>query len=127
MLQQVLRPRFAMPSARLPAQVDRVAGANRRCRGQRASIRLDAIRRPRNTPIWKLEAALKCRSCRTLRYSPPVHMIRLTEIRETAPYIICGFIRTMTDEARFIWTLEEQCKRARRVGICNPRIAPATS
>jgi hypothetical protein len=22
---------------------------------------LDAIRRPRNTPIWKLEAALKCR------------------------------------------------------------------
>jgi hypothetical protein len=25
---------------------------------------LDAIRRPRNTPIWKLEAALKCRSCK---------------------------------------------------------------
>jgi hypothetical protein len=24
----------------------------------------DAIRRPRDTPIWKLEAALKCRSCR---------------------------------------------------------------
>jgi hypothetical protein len=30
----------------------------------RASIPLDAIRRPRNTPIWKLEAALKCRSCK---------------------------------------------------------------
>jgi hypothetical protein len=25
---------------------------------------LDAIRRPRNTPIWKLEAALKCWSCK---------------------------------------------------------------
>ena len=30
----------------------------------RASIPLDAIRRPRGTPLWKLEAALKCRSCR---------------------------------------------------------------
>jgi hypothetical protein len=49
----------------------------RRCE-TRASIPLDAIRRPRDTPIWKLEAALKCRSCRTPRYSPPVHMIRLT-------------------------------------------------
>jgi hypothetical protein len=28
----------------------------------RASIPLDAIRRPRDTPIWKLEAALKCGS-----------------------------------------------------------------
>jgi hypothetical protein len=35
-----------------------------------ASIPLDAIRRLRDTPIWKLEAALKCRSCRTPRYSP---------------------------------------------------------
>ena len=26
----------------------------------RASLPLDAIRRPRETPIWKLEAALKC-------------------------------------------------------------------
>jgi hypothetical protein len=33
-----------------------------RCK-TRASIPLDAIRRPRDTPIWKLEAALKCRSC----------------------------------------------------------------
>jgi hypothetical protein len=34
-----------------------------RCKN-RASLPLDAIRRPRDTPIWKLEAALKCRSCR---------------------------------------------------------------
>jgi hypothetical protein len=42
---------------------------------------------PRDTPIWKLEAALKCRSCRTPRYSPPVHMIKLTETREITPYV----------------------------------------
>src|SRR5260370_19051199 len=29
--------------------------------------------------------ALKCRSCSTPRYSPPVHMIRLTETQELAP------------------------------------------
>jgi hypothetical protein len=50
-------------------------------------IPLEAVRRLPNTPIWKLEAALKCRSCRTPRYAPPVHMIRLTEIREIAPYL----------------------------------------
>ena len=38
----------------------------------KASIPLDAIRRPRNTPIWKIEASLKCRSCRKGRYAPPV-------------------------------------------------------
>jgi hypothetical protein len=53
----------------------------------RASLPLDAIRRPGNTPVWKLEAALKCRSCRTPRYSPPVHMIKLTKEREIAPYV----------------------------------------
>jgi hypothetical protein len=51
-----------------------------------ASIPLDAIRRPRDTPIWKLEAALKCRSCRKGRYAPSVHMIKLTETRRTNPY-----------------------------------------
>jgi hypothetical protein len=51
-----------------------------------ASIPLDAVRRPRDTPIWKLEAALKCRSCRKGRYAPPVHMIKLTEARQTTPY-----------------------------------------
>jgi len=58
----------------------------RRCETE-ASIPLEHVRRPRDTPIWKLEAALKCRSCRTPRYSPPVHMIRLTEERQTAPYV----------------------------------------
>jgi hypothetical protein len=51
-----------------------------------ASIPLDAIRRPRDTPIWKLEAALKCRSCKKGRYAPPVHLIKLTERQEIAPY-----------------------------------------
>src|SRR3981189_3295509 len=31
----------------------------------RASLPLHAIRRPRDTPIWKLESALRCRSCGT--------------------------------------------------------------
>jgi hypothetical protein len=56
-----------------------------RC-GTEASLPLDAIRRPRDTPIWKLEAALKCRSCRTPRYSPRVHMIKLTTQREITPH-----------------------------------------
>jgi hypothetical protein len=58
----------------------------RRCE-TRSSLPLDAIRRPRDTPIWKLEAALKCRSCRTPRYSPPVHMIRLNKEQEIAPCV----------------------------------------
>jgi len=57
-----------------------------RCK-TRASLPLDAIRRPRDTPIWKLEAALKCRSCRKGRYAPPVHMIKLTEALEITPYL----------------------------------------
>jgi len=52
----------------------------------RASLPLNAIQRPRDTPIWKLEAAPKCRSCRKGRYAPPVHMIKLTEKREITPY-----------------------------------------
>src|SRR3954469_7921714 len=56
-----------------------------RCK-TRASIPLNAIRRPRDTPIWKLEAALKCRSYKKGRSAPPVHMIKLTETREIAPY-----------------------------------------
>jgi hypothetical protein len=56
-----------------------------RCK-TRASLPLSAIRRPRVTPIWKLEAALKCRSCRKGRYAPPVHMIKLTATQEIAPY-----------------------------------------
>src|SRR5204863_3660705 len=44
----------------------------KRCK-TRASLPLDAIRRPRNTPIWKLEAALKCRSCRKGRAARTHH------------------------------------------------------
>ena len=51
----------------------------------RASLPLDAIRRPRDTPIWKLEAALKCRSCKKGRHAPPVHMIKLTATQEITP------------------------------------------
>ena len=56
-----------------------------RCK-TRASLPLDAIRRARDTPVWKLEASLKCRSCRKGRHAPPVHLIRLTEGREITPY-----------------------------------------
>jgi hypothetical protein len=52
-----------------------------RCK-TRASLPLDAICWPRDTPIWKLEAALKCRSCRKGRCTPPVHMIKLTATQE---------------------------------------------
>jgi hypothetical protein len=57
-----------------------------RCETQ-ASIPLDCVRRPRDTPLWKLEASLKCRHCRQGRYAPPVHMIKLTETREIVPYV----------------------------------------
>jgi hypothetical protein len=56
-----------------------------RCK-TRASLPLDAIRRPRDTPIWKLEASLKCRSCRKDRSAPPGRMIKLTEQRQITPY-----------------------------------------
>ena len=56
-----------------------------RCK-TRASLPLDAIRRSRDTPLWKLEASLKCRACRKGRHAPPVHMIKLTEKREITPY-----------------------------------------
>jgi hypothetical protein len=56
-----------------------------RCK-TRASLPLDAIRLPRDTPVWKLEAALKWRSCKKGRYAPPVHMIKLTASQEITPY-----------------------------------------
>ena len=52
----------------------------------RVSLPLHAVRRPRDTPIWKLEASLKCRPCRKGRYAPPVHMIKVTATREITPY-----------------------------------------
>src|SRR5690349_3835046 len=57
----------------------------KRCK-TRASLPLDAIRRPWDTPIWKLEASLKCRSRRKGRSAPPVRMIKLTETRAITPY-----------------------------------------
>jgi hypothetical protein len=57
-----------------------------RCK-TRASLPQDAVRRPRDTPLWKLEASLKCRACRKGRHAPPVHMIKLTEKREITPYL----------------------------------------
>jgi len=57
-----------------------------RCK-TRASLPLSAIRRPRDTPLWKLEASLKCRSCRKGRTAPPVHMIKLTETQQITPYM----------------------------------------
>lgn len=56
-----------------------------RCK-TRASLPLSAIRRPRDTPIWKLEASLRCRSCGNRRYRPPVRMVKLTAEREISPY-----------------------------------------
>jgi hypothetical protein len=58
-----------------PSKVGRKDEAAHRCRKRR-----------RDTPIWKLEAALKCRSCRKGRHAPPVHMIKLTPKREITPY-----------------------------------------
>ena len=57
-----------------------------RCKA-RASLPLKTIRRPRDTPLWKLEASLKCRACRKGRQAPPVHMIKLTARREITPYL----------------------------------------
>jgi hypothetical protein len=48
---------------------------------------LDAIRRPPDTPLWKLEVALKCQSCRKGHYARPVHMIKLHQEREIAAYV----------------------------------------
>jgi hypothetical protein len=57
-----------------------------RCK-TRASLPLADIRRPRDTPIWKLEAALKCRSCRKGRYGAAGAHDKLTETREITPYL----------------------------------------
>jgi hypothetical protein len=53
----------------------------------KASIPLEHVRRPRDTPIWKLEGSFRCRSCGTRRYRPPAHMIRQTETRGITPYV----------------------------------------
>jgi hypothetical protein len=52
----------------------------------KASIPPNAIRRPRDTPIWKLEASLKCRSCKKVVTRRLCTMIKLTQEREITPY-----------------------------------------
>jgi hypothetical protein len=37
---------------------------------------------------WKIEAALKCRSCKKGRYAPLVYVIKLTATQEITPYKI---------------------------------------
>jgi hypothetical protein len=51
----------------------------------RASLPLDAAAGRAITLTRKLEAALKCRSCKKGRYAPPVHMTKLTQEREAKP------------------------------------------
>jgi hypothetical protein len=52
----------------------------------RASLALEAVRRSHDTPIWKLEASLKCRACRTPRYAPRVQMVRLAREPKIGPH-----------------------------------------
>jgi hypothetical protein len=58
----------------------------RRCE-TRTSVPLEYVRRPRNTPIWKLEPSLRCRQCAPfVRRRPQTVLIRLTKTRETPSY-----------------------------------------
>lgn len=50
----------------------------------RASIPLVHVRRPRDTPVWKLEASFRCEQCGNIRYRPPVRLIRLTQERSVS-------------------------------------------
>jgi hypothetical protein len=55
----------------------------RRCRHE-AQVPLREVRRKRDTPIWKLEAALRCERCRDRRYAPPVRLVKLNKTAERA-------------------------------------------
>ena len=57
-----------------------------RCKPE-ASIPLDCVRRPKDTPIWKLEASSLDYAGKGADALLPVHMIRLTERRQTTPYV----------------------------------------
>jgi hypothetical protein len=54
----------------------------KRCETRVSAYRSTRARRPRDTPIWKLEPALKCRSCRTplrpFQDSPALRRFRMT-------------------------------------------------
>lgn len=52
----------------------------KRCEA-RASIPLSYVRRPHDTPIWKLEPSFRCEQCGNFRHRPPVRLIRLTAER----------------------------------------------
>ena len=49
-------------------------------------VECNRCKTPRDTPLWKMEASLKCRSCRKGRYAPPVHLIKVTQMREITPH-----------------------------------------
>jgi hypothetical protein len=58
----------------------------RRCE-TRTTVPLEFIRRPRDTPVWKLEASLTCRRCTPfVRRRPQTILIKLTKTKETASY-----------------------------------------
>jgi hypothetical protein len=94
-----------------------------RCK-TRASLPLDAIRRPRDTPIWKLEAALKCRSCRKGRYAPPV--IKLTATQDHAVSVGASGRRAMRSwpvqipQSLAVWTAKHRKSGARFAYWANP-------
>jgi hypothetical protein len=53
----------------------------------RTSIPLEFIRRPKDTPIWKLEASLACRQCAPfVKRRPQTNLIKLTRSQETMSY-----------------------------------------
>jgi hypothetical protein len=54
-----------MPHERRPIAGILYPNATYRSQQHEANIPLDAVRRPRDTPIWKIEATLKCWPCRT--------------------------------------------------------------
>ncbi|UYO56247.1 hypothetical protein KQX61_07160 [Rhodopseudomonas palustris] len=54
-----------------------------RCK-TRASLNLLYVRRRRETPIWQLEASLRCRACATPRRRAPARIVKLTAEREIA-------------------------------------------
>jgi hypothetical protein len=79
----------------VPPQRSGLAGRQMRPCETKTSIPLDAIRRPGHTPIWKLEASLKCRSCCKSRHVPPAHMARPIE---GAHAVQVGSIRTTKND-----------------------------
>jgi hypothetical protein len=56
-------------------------------RETRTTVPLEFIRRPRNTPVWKLEASLSCRRCAPfVRRRPQTILIKLTKAKGSTSY-----------------------------------------